>query len=182
MLIIAALLMALPVFAQAQDAPKAEIFGGYSYLRADDNVNGQDLNGFSTSVAVNFNKWFGIATDISGHYTDLTVSPGVSADLNAYIFTVGPRFSYRGYERVTPYGHIQFGAARSSVNFFGPTGRIRNSDSAFAMVVGGGLDVKIINSVSLRLFQADYVLTRFADDTQNNFRVSTGIVIKLGEQ
>jgi hypothetical protein len=31
------------------------------------------------------------------------------------------------------------------------------------------------------LFQTDYVLTRFDDDNQHNFRVSTGLVLRLGK-
>ncbi|MBL8169127.1 MAG: porin family protein [Acidobacteria bacterium] len=185
LLFIAALMMfALPLLAQAQDKPRAEIFGGYSYLRADDDVDGLDLHGWNASGAINFNKWLGVVSDFSGHYGDVTISPTLGkADLSTYLFLAGPRFTYRGNERVTPFGHILFGAARSHVDFFDVVGnRVRVRDTAFAMAVGGGLDVKVVDALAIRLFQADYVLTRFNDDNQNNFRLSTGLVLRLGKQ
>ena len=181
-LLLAAIMLALPAVGMAQDAPRAEIFGGYSYLRADDDNRGEDLHGWNASLATNLNKWFGLALDFSGHYGDPRVLPGAKADVNAHIFTVGPRFSYRGNERVTPFAHILFGAARSHVAFDSPTVRFRESDSAFAMVVGGGVDIKLGQYAAYRLFQADYVLTRFSEENQHNFRVSTGIVFRIGEQ
>ena len=53
------------------------------------------------------------------------------------------------------------------------------------MTSGGGIDVKVGNHFSIRLGQAEYLLTRFEDPTsstgakatQSNFRFSTGIVI-----
>jgi opacity protein-like surface antigen len=176
------LLLAMPFAAQAQDAPKAEIFGGYSYLHADDDNGGLDLHGWNASAAVNFKKWGGIVADFSGHYDTTTLSPGVRADLSAYLFLVGPRFTYREHKVLQPFGHVLLGAARSYVKTDTTVGRISVNDSAFAMAIGGGLDAKIIDNLAIRLFQADYVLTRFNDQTQNNFRLSTGLVLRLGSQ
>jgi hypothetical protein len=51
--------------AYAQDAPKWEIFGGYTYMRANIVVNGNqfNMNGGSGSVAYNLNNWFGFGND-----------------------------------------------------------------------------------------------------------------------
>lgn len=179
---IAALLLALPLIAQAQDAPKVEVFGGYSYLRADDyfNINndGIDLHGWNASTAVNINKWVGIAADFSGHYGDITILPGSKADISGYLFLIGPRFSYRKHKVLTPFGHVLLGAARLHTSYLGS----KNSDAAFAMAVGGGLDATVHPNLAIRLFQTDYVLTRFNDDSQHNFRLSTGLVLRLGTQ
>ena len=178
----AVLLLAMPVFAQGQDAPKAELFGGYSYLRADDANDGLDIHGWNASFAANLNKWVGLAADFSGHYGDATLVPGTKADLNMHIFTVGPRFSYRGNDRVTPFAHVLVGAARVDSSYLSRLGKIKNSDSTFALVLGGGLDINANKNLAFRLFQADYVMTRFDGETQNNFRISTGLVLKLGSQ
>ncbi|MEP7336468.1 MAG: porin family protein [Acidobacteriota bacterium] len=176
---IAALLFTLPLIAQAQDAPKVEVFGGYSYLRADDDDGGIDLHGWNASTAVNINKWVGIAADFSGHYGDATVIPGTSkADVSAYLFLVGPRFSYRKHKVLTPFGHVLLGAARLHTSYLG----FKDSDAAFAMAIGGGLDATVHSNLAIRLFQTDYVLTRFNDDSQHNFRLSTGLVLRLGKQ
>lgn len=194
MLLIAALMVsAMPLSAFAQ---KAEIFGGYSYLRGDNcdaNTNptlcdgGTDLHGFNVSFNQNLVKWVGLKVDVSGHYGERTILPGQpKLDMNTYLFLVGPQFNLPKYERLRPYGHVLLGAVRTSVSTFGTLGRISARDSAFALAVGGGLDFKVNDLVAIRLFQADYVLTRLDSGTQNsvtqnNFRTSTGVVLRFGE-
>jgi len=60
-------------------------------------------------------------------------------------------------------------------------------DDAFAMTAGGGLDIRASRHFAIRLIQAEYLMTRFpavvaTEDnvTQNNLRLSTGIVIRFG--
>lgn len=56
------------------------------------------------------------------------------------------------------------------------------------MTAGGGLDITLHRHVALRLFQAEYLMTRFKDSSilagrtarQNNVRLSTGIVFRFG--
>lgn len=48
------------------------------------------------------------------------------------------------------------------------------------MAFGGGFDVKASPQLAIRLIQADYALTRFSSTTQNNIRISAGIVFRLG--
>lgn len=180
--LLAALVLILPLTGLAQKAPKAEIFGGYSYLHADDDDGGLDLHGWNASAAINFTKYAGIVADFSGHYDTATLAPGVRADLSAYLFLVGPRFTYREHKVLQPFGHVLLGAARSHTSTFGTLGRVKFDDSAFAMAIGGGLDAKVHDRLAVRLFQADYVLTRFNDDSQHNFRLSTGLVLRLGSQ
>ncbi|MBS1789376.1 MAG: outer membrane beta-barrel protein [Acidobacteria bacterium] len=182
LILLAALLLIFPLIGKAQSAPKAEIFGGYSYLHADDADDGLDLHGWNASAAINFTKYAGIVADFSGHYDTATLAPGVRADLSAYLFLVGPRFTYREHKVLQPFGHVLLGAARSTTKTLGPLGTVKFDDSAFAMAVGGGLDAKVHDNLAIRLFQADYVLTRFNDDSQHNFRLSTGLVLRLGSQ
>ena len=53
------------------------------------------------------------------------------------------------------------------------------SDGSIADAIGGGLDYRLGGRVSWRT-QADYLQTRFSSRSQNNARVSTGIVIRIG--
>jgi hypothetical protein len=58
------LLLTLTSAAVAQDVPKAEVFGGYSYASADVLLGQRaNLNGWNASAAVNLNRWFGLVTD-----------------------------------------------------------------------------------------------------------------------
>ena len=52
------------------------------------------------------------------------------------------------------------------------------------MTVGGGFDVNLSHHFAVRPAQVDYLLTRFDESTnnarsQNNLRVSTGIVFRF---
>jgi opacity protein-like surface antigen len=175
-----AMLFALPLMAQAQESPRMEIFGGYSYLRLDaDTNNDQDLNGFNTSFTYNFNNFLGATGEVSGHYGNTNVA-GVRADLNQYFFLFGPKFAFRGNERVTPFAHVLLGVVRFDVNQTSSTSS--NTTTQFAMAVGGGLDINFNDRIAFRAVQADYILTRLANSNQHNFRASTGVVLKLGEQ
>src|SRR4051794_15251497 len=93
---------AMPAFSQT---PRAEVFGGYSFVRQGDlNIN----KGWNGSVAGNFNRWFGIEGDVSGHYytQDIPNVSGVDAhaDANFMTYRVGPKFSFRSEDSsVTPF-------------------------------------------------------------------------------
>jgi len=189
-------LLALATFpVQAQDeAPKAEVFGGYSFA-AFETGSGLDrlkLNGWNASVAGNFNRWFGVVADFSGQY-----GSQASVGRSAHSFLFGPRLSYRGNERVTPFAHALFGAARAQRDQAGPLPP--RSETAFSLALGGGLDVKAGDRFSFRLAQADYLMTRMKEasgivcvqsintpcpvtrtGTQHNFRFSTGVVFRFG--
>jgi hypothetical protein len=173
-----------PLAVAAQDEyPRAEVFGGYSYFRA--NPDGSNLNGWDASVAINLTNWFGVEGDFSGHYG----SPEVFGfnipfvDINSYTFMAGPKLAYRS-GLVTPFAHFLIGAARASTGAFG----VSVSDSALATVVGGGIDINLNRSIAIRAIQADYLMTRFPTDTfsfndrQDNFRFSAGLVVKLGNR
>ena len=57
-------------FANGEETPTVEIFGGYSYAYADFNRMEQmnnKLNGWNTSFASNVNHWMGAVADFSGH-------------------------------------------------------------------------------------------------------------------
>ena len=56
------------------------------------------------------------------------------------------------------------------------------SDTVLGFALGGGLDVKWTDRISVRIVQADYLGTRYADATQNNFRLSAGLVFHFGKR
>lgn len=169
-----ALFLVLSLAAAAQDAPRAEVFGGYSYLRANVADTGFNFNGGSGSIAFNPSHWWGIVGDV-GDYRNGDF--GISTNLVTYLF--GPRFSYRSGGRVTPFAQALFGGAHVNASFIG----ISSSENAFAMALGGGFDARITHRFAFRIIQAEYLLTKFNDglnNRQNNARVSTGIVFHWG--
>jgi len=175
--VLAALVVLFSGAAMAQDHPKAEFFGGYSYacINPGGGVTGFNLPaGWHASVAENVNNWFGLAVDVSGHYGNPTIL-GVKVNTKVHTYTFGPRISYRKNEKVTPFAHVLFGGASIRGSAFG----VGASDSGFAMTLGGGVDAKINDNFAFRVAQFDYLMTRIGGDNQHNFRLSTGIVFRF---
>jgi hypothetical protein len=71
-----------------------------------------------------------------------------------------------------PFAHALLGGGHINVSASG----LSNSSTSFADALGGGLDYHLIPLISWRI-QADALQTRFFSGTQNNVRVSTGIVV-----
>jgi opacity protein-like surface antigen len=177
-----ALLSFLGVATRAQEsAPKIDAFAGYSYLQANPGVSGVNsfhLHGGSASVAYNYNNWLGGVADFGGYNNGNVLGTGTSGTLSTYLF--GPRVSYRHLRKVTPFGQVLLGVAHANASNFGTA----NSQNAFAMTVGGGVDYKLFEHFSIRPVQAEYLMTRFGvgttgTRTQNNVRLSTGFVFRF---
>jgi len=164
-----------------ESAPKVDIFAGYSYLQANPGVTGVDafhLNGGSASLAYNLTSSLTVVGDFGGYNNGNILGTHASGTLSSYLF--GPRYSFRHFRRITPFGQVLFGVAHANSNAFG-TG---NSQNSFAMTAGGGVDYKLFEHFSIRPVQAEYFLTRFGVGTtgtqnQNNLRLSTGFVFRF---
>src|SRR5215475_14692448 len=146
----------------AQDVPKFDVFAGYSYVRDNPSTSGLpsfNLHGGSASVAYNANHWLGAVADFGGYHANNVLGTGIDGTVSTYLF--GPRFSYRKYDRVTPFAQTLFGLAHASGSGFGTTA----TNNAFAASFGGGVDLKITRSVSFRAGQVEYLLTRFPEIT-----------------
>jgi hypothetical protein len=160
LLFVCVITLCAPVIASAQEYPRVEVSGAYSYLRGDFDAN---FNGWSASVAGNPSRWFGVVGEFGGHYFE---------DVKLHTFLVGPKFTYRG-ERVSPYFQTLVGGAHL---------KVFDSDTAFAWTVGGGVDVKIHQNVAIRVIDVTYLLTRFGNGNQNNGRISAGLVFRFGNR
>jgi hypothetical protein len=155
--------------AAAQDIPRVQVFGGYSYTRFDSRSFGfsdqSGLNGYNFSPAFNLIRGFGVAAELSGQY---------GSKVNLRDLAVGPQFLYpRG--KTLFFAHVLIGKARSFV-------RVGNGeeDTAQAVALGGGMDLDISTRFALRVFQIDYLRTTLFQDKQNNLRFSTGVVYQWG--
>ena len=144
-----------------------------------------NLHGFTGALAGNVNRWFSLVGDF-GVYRIKDLPPSVTGSAYTYLF--GPQFSRRG-ERWTPFVHALFGAARladiqaSTI----PTGSAffnrSFSQNSFATALGGGLDANFNKHIGIRIFQVEYLLTKFTDggdNKQDNLRASAGLVLHFG--
>lgn len=137
------------------------------------------LNGWEVSGSYRFRRWLGATADFSGR-SAAAVRPS-SAHQYTYLF--GPEVSLP--RRVSPFAHVLLGGAHESVSavttpnpygigfVFTIPGR---TSSAFSTALGGGIDLKLSKHFWLRPIQVDYLLTHFGSETQNQPRISTGLV------
>jgi len=161
LLAVVALVCALPGFAQES---KVDIFAGYSFLHTSpgSGLPSANASGWEGALTYNWNSWLGLKADIDGHYC---------CDASLHNFLFGPKVTL-GHEKASPFLHALFGVSHGSASGV--------SDDAFAFALGGGLDIKATDRISVRVGQLDYLGTRFAGYTQNNMRFSAGLVFRLG--
>jgi outer membrane immunogenic protein len=165
--------------ANAQELPKIDASVNYSYFRANPATPGFSnfsLNGGSATGAYNFRDWLSGVADFGGYSVGSANGVNVNNHILTYMF--GPQITYRGYRRISPFAHVLVGGARAGTGVFATT----NSHTAFASAFGVGVDWNVKDRFSIRPLQFDYLLTHLREgalattQTQNNIRVSTGIV------
>lgn len=171
------LCLVLSAFAVAQEPPRLEVFGGYSFLHN----STSHLNfpwGWAAAPQFNITRAIGFKADIGGHYA--TPVPGVN--VNSYSLLFGPVISNRLEVEGSSLGYIPFLHALGGVNrISGSSIGVRSSDTAFAMMFGGGVDINATPYLSVRVGQIDYLYTQHGTASHHdNVRVSAGMVFKLG--
>ncbi len=181
----------------AQDAPKAEVFGGYQFTSFDSKdaftvfgASGrQSLHGFNADFGLNLRKNISVVADFgTGFKTIPTTIELVPVDVKVKLYPIlfGPRFSVRS-GKVTPFAEALAGFAHLSLGASALGTSYSESRNKFAMAFGGGLDVNATDRIAIRLAKFDYLMVRFTEnvggvdlsETLNNLRLSTGIVFKF---
>jgi Outer membrane protein beta-barrel domain len=163
----------------AQDTPNIEIFGGYSYLNSSD---GDDLNGWSSSVVKNVNHWFGIKGEVSGFYQSYTDLAGDKLSVSNHYILGGGQFTYRKNEKFQPFAHLMAGTVLLRAKVDGAAGSQSAATTGFVFMMGGGADYKIAKALAVRLIQADYLIIREGGFNSRGLRLSTGLVYRHGSQ
>jgi hypothetical protein len=159
----------LPLAAQSQDVPQADVAAGYSFLRIT-SATGANMNGFRASAAYNF-------SDSVAAIADLGVYHGSGTTTETYTF--GPRFSYRKANEFVPFAQAVFGGAHSSASVAG----FSVSSNAFAFSFGGGGDIPLGSSGSAALRpEVDYFGFHANGSTSNAIRLSVAIVYNIGKR
>ena len=207
-LIVGAIVL-LGIAAWAQEFPRAEVGANYSYQRYAPTVRyakGHSLNGGGGSVVINWNEYLGIRADLQGYTSnttgfDIPANPtfpnGLQGNVQGNMFTYlfGPQLKVRAH-KVQPFGSLLFGGAHTNLysNVFtklcqpiagGCAVSKAPTAEAFALSVGGGIDIPFGKTVSFRPAEANYVMTRFSNpftgtNNQNHFRYSAGVYFNLG--
>jgi hypothetical protein len=136
------------------------------------------LRGWEVSGERRFTTSWRLRIDASGNYGQGTTGFPRNARAHEYLFLGGPQYTM-ARKHFSPEFHALFGTVHQSVDASGNSFFVTfpSSQWAFAGAFGGGIDYKVSNEVSLRIVQADYVLTRLSGSFQSAPRVSAGLVI-----
>jgi hypothetical protein len=175
--------------ASAQNIPQINAFGGYSYLNFDLPANPSTgttsqrlaMNGYDFSASVLLFHHISAEGDFSGH--SLSDCTGIST-LNCTNFSYmgGARYTFgNSSSKITAFAHGLVG--RDSANLPGASG-LAVSDGSIAVAAGGGIDYWVFRHIGVQLGPADFMYTRHltvdAVPSQNNIRVSAGVVFRFG--
>jgi len=181
--------------AQAQPAPKWELFGGYSFVDPGTDVHGllpgatlpvsssleSNPRGAGASITFNFNRWLGLTGDISADLS--SGEKGVAMridDAEFFNLSAGPKITFRS-RHFSPFLEALMGEHRLASEVFG-------SDRDFGFMAGGGLDLNLNRHFALRLIRADYLFSNHqygpssvvpATDVRG-VRLQSGIVLMWG--
>ncbi|HTT77511.1 MAG TPA: outer membrane beta-barrel protein [Candidatus Binataceae bacterium] len=171
--------------AQEESTPRYEVGLNYSWLHVNSaNYDYQRTgNGGSGYFLYNLTPMVGLVGDFGGYANMRTA---INDKALTYLF--GPRFTWR-HSRWNPYAQFLFGGAYA---WSGPNGN-SNTQNAFAMASGGGLDYVLTQHIAIKPIQVEYVMTQFDSanlggstrgfgNHQNDVRYSAGVVFRLGEK
>ncbi len=165
--------------------PSGNLFLGYSFENTSSsalglNLSRPNLQGWEGSLEGKLLPWVGIVADFSGHYgsqsfSEPTPNGVLPVKVTGHELEVmfGPRVSIP-VGKFTPFAEAMGGVAHINTggSFPGP------SNTSFATALGGGIDYRLIKLFAWRV-EGDYITTRFFNSTQNNLRLSTGIVFRF---
>ena len=168
----------------AQSFDRMELGGNYDYARSNAPPGGCgcfSMNGGGGWFGYNFDHRLALGGEVGSVRASNIF--GASAGLTLTSFLVGPRYSWHRSHRFSAFAQVLLGGAHSSGALTPGSSGLAGSENAFATTIGGGLDARLARRLALRLFQADYYLTRFpngANGDQNNLRIGAGVVFRFG--
>jgi outer membrane immunogenic protein len=180
-----ALLFSLP-FAAAAQKPNNALDGYvmFSEMHANAPVGGcgcfwmaGGFGGLSVPVWRNVSAVVEVGSNATSHI------PGFNTGLGLTYGMGGVRMHILNHTRLQPFGQGLFGGVHGWDSYFpAPVGKLPSSrDNAFALTVGGGLDLVVSKHVWIRILQADYFyseLRNLQGDRQNQLRIGAGVLFR----
>ena len=162
--------------------PRFELGAGYSYVNFNpgDPFSSFSNHGASGFFAYNASRYLGLVAELNGYNFSREVN-GANVKAGWETFLFGPRLNVRRFDYFVPFVEFLIGGSHGGAQLTGD-----QTQNAFALAAGGGVDVVLTKHVAWRFVQMDYLMTNFSGSSlggnarQDNFRVGTGIVLRLG--
>jgi outer membrane immunogenic protein len=170
----------------SKDAARPELGLGYSYVRSNAPPGGCtcfNQNGGSGVFAWPIrDSQFALVGDVTVAQAGGIASGGYGLTMSTY--TAGMRYVPKmGHSVLEPFGQVLVGIGHASGTLVnGPDTNVGNAGAAFASIFGGGVDWRLNGRWSIRLAEADYLLTTFdngGNNHQNNLRINSGVVVRF---
>ncbi len=181
----------LPGSLSAQEIPKYEFTGTYSYTRIED----RNWTGWSAAAARNLSRYLGIVLDVGSPSSSETMNyEGITfqSDYRTYTIMAGPKITLRDKARTSPFVQLMFGAAHESGKIVMSQGDVvipasTYANNDFAMSLAFGADYTLKGPFAIR-GQFDYTGFRIGATTLSQpfwykgIRLSIGLTFRLGSQ
>jgi hypothetical protein len=158
------------------------------------NIPSFSANGGTASFQMNFMDHFAGVAELGAEHNGNIHNVHLDNTWTTYLF--GPRVSItKRSSRIVPAVECLFGGVNVAASIKSPLlpdipgARLTGGQTAFAMAVGGTLDIRLNHRISIRPIQVDYLLTRLGSKTvlngfetfnQNNLRYGAGVVFSFG--
>lgn len=169
------------------DKPRPfEVDGGFAYMRTNQppgacgcfNMLGGS-GGFGYTVK---DSPYSVVADVA--FLHAGTITGTGYNLNILAVTGGVRYRLPVKRRdVQPFAQGLVGIAHASgTGAQAPNPAAGNAGASLALTAGGGLELPVSPRFTVRLFEADYLLTTFdngSNNKQNNLRFSFGAVFRF---
>jgi hypothetical protein len=135
------------------------------------------MNGGGSNLVINMPHGFSLIADVTAAYANKV--DGTTQNISILNFMGGARYSYRTTKRWTPYVQILVGSSEE----FSNVAYIGGEKAALAVSGGGGVSRVLSRHFAWNVVEADYVYSQLPNaknDVQNDLRLSTGIVLRIG--
>lgn len=162
--------------------PKFEIAGMFDYVNFNPGGGFDSFSNYGGSGSFTWNpsRWVGLTEELGGLGYTRNVN-GTSLHGKTSTFLAGPRLNLRRFDYFIPFAEFLLGGAHAGPQMTGDA-----SQSAFALVAGGGVDIALTRNIAWRFAEIDYLMTNFTGSSlggngrQDNLRLGTGIVFRFG--
>jgi len=179
-----------------EETPLTEVGLQYQMLRVNSsrNIPSFTANGGTASFQMNFIDHFAGVAELGAEHNGNIHNVHLDNTWTTYLF--GPRVSItKRSSRIVPAFECLLGGVNVAASIKSPLlpdipgARLTAEQTAFAMAVGGTLDIRLNHRISIRPIQLDYLLTRlsskpvlngFETFNQNNLRYGAGVVFRFG--
>lgn len=134
----------------------------------------QNVSGLEGAVDIHINRWLAGEANLGAYYKTLQIINVGTFGFHDFLMMGGPRMNIH---KAFVHALVGMDHLAGSANFYAVNSTAK--DNALAAAVGGGVQWNITRQFALRA-SGDYLLSRLEGITQNNFRVTLGIVFEAG--